>query len=111
MTCQEPLRLLGDPRLPAAMRRAYHVATGTETGAGGHAALPAPENPLLRAEADRIERDLPAFRVSARFGIFRACWRPDLLPPGAGTRYYTASTPRAMRNRLRAVLRGTRVTG
>jgi hypothetical protein len=38
--CGEPVRLDGSPLVPEQMRKAVHVASGSETGGDGHLAAP-----------------------------------------------------------------------
>lgn len=71
-------------RAPA--RRTGPGMGGTGTHAGdepedGHPAVLTDENPVLRAQADEIQREYPGVTVSARFGFFRADWpaRPGVL--------------------------------
>jgi hypothetical protein len=114
--CKEPVKLLGSEVAPPELRPAVHAATRQEKGPGHgdegwHIAIPTDENPVLRAEADRIEAELcRAFTLSARFGFLRADWSKDLVPLGVTARHYEAGTADEMRGRLRAVL-GASVSG
>lgn len=99
--CREPVRLTGRGVLPE-MRKAVHSGAGSETGPGGHAAMPTDEHPVLREQADSIECDFPGFKVTVRFGIFRATWLKHLAPPAIPVPV-TARTDGELRARLAAL--------
>jgi hypothetical protein len=103
-TCKEPVVLTGRSVIPQ-FNMAVHAATGAELGADGHLAMPTDEDPVLREQADAIERDFPQFKVSVRFGLFRATWRKSLLPPLAVPVPYSAPDERGLRERLTAVVK------
>lgn len=106
--CGQPVRLTGSTLWPD-FRKAVHAATGEETGPGygedgRHAAQPTDEDPVLRAQADEVEREFGGlFRISVRFrGLWRAEWKE---PPGPGTPLpVEAHSAARMRAELRAVL-------
>jgi len=111
--CKEPVTLTGAADLPQEMRAAVHVATGTEAGPGPgdgtHLAVPTPQDPVFREQADRIERDFPPLKLSVRLGYFWATWRPDAVRPAGAAPFYTARDEQEMRERLHAVLAGQAV--
>jgi hypothetical protein len=95
--CGQPVkRLQGGP-----LGKVVHAGTGNELGDGGHLAIPVDENPVLRAEADAVEREFGGvFTVSVRFGFFRA----DVADPGGATyQHWTADTAQDLRRQLAAV--------
>lgn len=98
--CGKPVRRVGGaPLLPASLQKVVHEETGLETGTDGHVAMPTDEDPEMRREADAIEADYDGkFRLSVRFGFFRA----DVanVPQGVTAPHYTAPTGPAMRRQL-----------
>jgi hypothetical protein len=68
-------------------------------GSDGHPVILTDEDPVLRAQADEIEREFGGrFTISARFGWFRAD-RAD-LPPGMVAAHFTADDAAEMRRQL-----------
>jgi hypothetical protein len=108
--CREPVTLRGRADVPPEMRRAVHAGTGEESAAGPgpgewHFACPTDEDPALRAEADQAEQDYPQFKVSVRFRVFRAAWRPGFPAPPAAPGPYRAKNAPELRQLLGAALR------
>lgn len=79
-----------------------------EDGSDDHPVVLTDEDPVLRAQADALEKEFGGmFKISVRFGWFRAD-RAD-LPPGAVASHYTEDDAEAMRATLaRAAGKGTR---
>lgn len=85
------------------LERSVHAGTGSERCADGRLIAPVDEDPALRGEANEIERDYPAFTVSARFGFFRGDWRE--ADPGAVRGHFDADTGTELRQQLAAATR------
>ena len=69
----------------------------------GHTAVLTDEDPVLRAEADKIEAEFPGFTVSVRFGFFRADWAN--LPAGTVAQHYSEADADTLRHTLGIVTR------
>lgn len=93
--CKEPVRPDGHGAPPG---------TGVHIGAGPHDHPPAvtDEDPVLRAEADALERDYPEVTVSVRFRVFRADYRAE---PGKVRPHFEAGSEADMRRQLAAATR------
>lgn len=100
-TCGEPVRRLR----PGPLGKIVHAESGAECGHDGHAAMPADEDPALRAEADLIEADYGcAVTLTVRFGFFRADVKG--APPGVTCQRWEAPDGAGIRRKLDAALSG-----
>lgn len=111
--CREPVRLAGPWQPWPEMMKAFHASTGGEKGPGHgddgwHLAVATTENPVLRRQADELEAEFGRmFRVSVRFGFFRADFSKKAVRELAfhGTPcHYEAGTADLLRPQLRHAL-------
>jgi len=95
--CRLPARTTAIVLVPLPSE-AVHALTGRRECADGSDIRPSAEDPVLRDEADEIEREFPEYAVSVSAGFFRA--DPLNVPLGHFAVHYEADSGGELRRKL-----------